>query len=144
MIGGASVRHFMNIRYLGEGRVRPIGAVLAPAVGMSALAIAGILVGSQVKAKSKVADYPVEYAKVADIMAKRCAPCHSTHPTDDQFRVAPVGIAFDRPGEIKQYASRIKARAVESDQMPFNNKTGMTEQERAELGRWIEDGALVK
>jgi uncharacterized membrane protein len=144
MVGGAGVRHFMNIRYLGEGRVRPTGAFLAPAALTAALTIAGVIVASQFKATTKVADYPVDYPKVADIMAKRCAPCHSTHPTDDVYKVAPLGIMFDRPAEVKRYASRIHARAVESDQMPLNNKTGMTEQERAELGRWIEDGAIVR
>jgi uncharacterized membrane protein len=144
MVGGAGIRHFMNIRYLGGGLVRPPAAVLAPAIGMAGIAVAGILVISHVKVESKIADYPVSYAKAADIISKRCAPCHSSAPTDDQFKVAPVNVRFDKPDEIQLMAPRIKARAVDSDQMPFNNKTGMTTQERAELGRWILDGAATK
>jgi uncharacterized membrane protein len=32
---------------------------------------------------------------------------------------------------------------VTRDDMPFNNKTGMTDEERAQLGRWILDGAQL-
>jgi uncharacterized membrane protein len=141
MVGGAGIRHYMNIRYLGNGLVRTPAAVLAPAAGMAGIAVAGLLIISRVKIESKIADYPVPYAKAADIISKRCAPCHSSAPTDDQFKVAPVNVRFDKPDEIQLMAPRIKARAVDSDQMPFNNKTGMTVQERAELGRWILDGA---
>jgi len=144
MVGGAGIRHFMNIRYLGDGLVRPPAAVFAPAIGMAGIALVGLLGVSRIKVESKIADYPVSYAKASDIISKRCTPCHSASPTDDQFTVAPVNIRFDKPDEIQLMAPRIKARAVDSDQMPFNNKTGMTTQERAELGRWIVDGATLK
>ncbi|MEO8706250.1 MAG: urate hydroxylase PuuD, partial [Kofleriaceae bacterium] len=144
MVGGAGVRHFMNIRYIGHGKTRPVGAFLAPTAAMAGLSIAGILVVSNLKAKTNIADYPVAYAKAVDIISRRCLPCHSSHPTDDQFTVAPVNIRFDKPDEVKLMAPRIRARAVDSDQMPFNNKTGMTLVERAELGRWIDDGAVLK
>ncbi len=141
MVGGAAVRHMMNIRYLGGGKVRPAGAVIAPAVAMGGIALAGVIVVSHLKKPSKIADYPVPYARAADIISRRCMPCHSSHPTDDVFKTAPANVRFDKPDEVKLMAPRIMARAVESDQMPFNNKTGITEQERAELGRWIVDGA---
>jgi uncharacterized membrane protein len=144
MVGGASVRHMMNIRYLGAGKVRPAAAVLAPAAAMGGIALAGVLVISHMKKQSKIADYPVPYARAADIISKRCAPCHSASPTDDQFKIAPANVRFDKPDEVQLMKARIMARAVESDQMPFNNKTGITEQERAELGRWILDGAQLQ
>ena len=144
MVGGAGVRHFMNVRYLGAGVTRRTGAFLGPTLAMATIGITGIMVVSHLKKPSKLAADPVPYAKAADIVAKRCAPCHSANPTDDQFKSAPVGVRFDKPDEIQLMAKRIMARAVDSDQMPFNNKTGMTDQERAELGRWIVDGANVK
>jgi uncharacterized membrane protein len=144
MVGGAGIRHFMNVRYLGEGRTRPVGAFIAPTLGMAGIAVAGMLVVSRMKETTPFADYPVPYARAAEIVAKRCATCHSSHPTDDQFTVAPVNIRFDKPDEVKLMAPRIMARAVETDQMPFNNKTHMTAEERAELGRWIADGARIE
>ena len=49
---------------------------------------------------------------------------------------------FDSLAEVRQWAPRIKARTIDSNDMPFMNKTAMTDQERASLGRWLAgDGA---
>jgi uncharacterized membrane protein len=40
-----------------------------------------------------------------------------------------------------RWAPRVKALSVDSQAMPFMNKTGMTPEERAVVGRWIEAGA---
>jgi uncharacterized membrane protein len=141
MVGGAGVRHFMNVRYRGEGKTLPTSAFLAPTAVMASVAIVGILVVSNIKRPSKIADYPVTYARAAEIVAKRCLPCHSAHPTDPEFPVAPVNVRFDNPDEVKLMSPRMMNRAVENDAMPFNNRTGMLPEERAELGRWIVDGA---
>ena len=50
---------------------------------------------------------------------------------------------LDTPAQIKHHAPRIQIRAVDQQNMPFNNKTGMTAAERGELGRWIADGAQL-
>ncbi|MBS1123017.1 MAG: rane protein [Deltaproteobacteria bacterium] len=142
IVGGAGIRHFMNTRYLGHGVTRPAGAFIAPTIGMAGIALAGLLVVSNVEQSTHLAAYPVSYARAAEIIAQRCAPCHSSHPTDPQFPIAPLNLKFDRPDEVQRMAARINARAVDTDQMPFNNRTGMLPQERAELGRWIADGAL--
>ena len=75
---------------------------------------------------------------------QRCLTCHSSRPTDSQFTVAPAGVMFDTPGQIKARADRILERAVISKTMPFGNKTGITDEERALLGRWVEQGASVE
>ena len=56
----------------------------------------------------------------------------------------PAGVLFDTPAQIKARADRILERAVISKTMPFGNKTGMTDEERALLGRWVEQGANVE
>ena len=43
MIGGAGIRHFMNIRYRGGGVQLPTIAWLAPAFGMAGIALVGLL-----------------------------------------------------------------------------------------------------
>ena len=50
---------------------------------------------------------------------------------------------FDTPEQIQRMAARIKERAVISKTMPFGNKTGITDDERALLGAWIDQGAKV-
>lgn len=145
MIGGAGVRHFMNARYLGAGRELPVGAWLAPAVAMGGFALAGLLVLSRVGDKEAPRhEQPVPFERAAEIVRKRCARCHSAAPTDDTWRVAPNNVMFDRPDQLELMAPRIYERAVRTEGMPLNNKTMMTLEERAELGRWIEDGASIE
>lgn len=86
----------------------------------------------------------VSFSRVKKIIGTRCSVCHAAHPTEAGFTSAPLGIAFDTPAEIKKYAARIKAQAVDSQAMPLGNMTHMTNAERVLLGRWIEQGAHIK
>jgi uncharacterized membrane protein len=145
MIGGAGVRHFMNVRYLGGGAQKPTSAWLAPAFVMAGVAVVGLLVISNIKAAPTIViDHPVNFARAQEIIVTRCVPCHSAHPTEAQFPVAPNNIMFDRAESIRSMAPRIKARAVEAKTMPFLNRTHITEMERAELGAWIDAGAKLE
>jgi len=75
------------------------------------------------------------------IITKRCASCHSASPSDDVFIVAPSGVLLDTMSQMQQWAPRIKARSIDSKDMPFLNKSNMTDEERATLGSWIASGA---
>ncbi|KPV48559.1 hypothetical protein SE17_37430, partial [Kouleothrix aurantiaca] len=83
------------------------------------------------------------FVAVRDVIQRRCIQCHAAHPTDTQFTVAPAGVMFDQPEVIQRMAARIKERAVVSKTMPFGNKTNMTDEERALLGAWIDQGAKI-
>jgi uncharacterized membrane protein len=141
LVGGAGVRHFMNIRY---NATRPMW--LAPAIGVGGLAIAGVVLLSRVQAPSARVEtaQPVGFSRAQEIVVHRCVPCHSPHPTDPLFPTAPTNVFFDTPERITAMAPRIKERAVVTRTMPFLNHTQMTDQERAELGDWIDRGALLK
>ena len=144
MVGGAGIRHFMNVRYRGGGLQLPRSAWLFPAFGMGAFAIASLMVVTRLDQKSvPVIDKPVSFNRVQEIVANRCVPCHSAKPSDPMFPAPPVGVMLDTPQQIKMMASRIHLRAVEQQNMPFNNRTGMTPEERGELARWYRDGARI-
>ena len=83
----------------------------------------------------------VAFATVKSIVDQRCAVCHSQSPTQPGFSSPAGGVSFDTPAEIKDKASRIRARAVSSQSMPQGNVTNMTDAERETLGKWIEEGA---
>ena len=83
----------------------------------------------------------VTSAQAITIVQQRCASCHSAAPTDEVFTVAPGGVVLDSLAEIQQWAPRIKARTIDTADMPFMNKTEMSDQERAQLARWIAHGA---
>jgi uncharacterized membrane protein len=71
--------------------------------------------------------------EVLAIVEQRCMSCHSSSPTDDLFTIAPSGVIFDNWQDIERWAPRILARSVQTADMPFLNKTGMTDMERQRL-----------
>lgn len=144
MIGGAGIRHFMNIRYRGGGAELPRGAWLGPAIGFGAFAVAGLMVITRIAPAHTVdSTGPVSFARVQEIMANRCATCHSAHPSDDVFRAPPNNVMLETPEQIQRMAPMIRRRAVEQQNMPLMNKTKITAEERGQLKRWIDDGAKL-
>lgn len=101
---------------------------------------------SQQPAESTVAIAPIAFdtAEIKGIITQRCATCHSVTPTDDMFKVAPNNVMFDTLEQIKRSASRIRVRSVDSQTMPFMNKTNMTNEERTLIGQWIKAGAVIE
>src|SRR5262249_57543731 len=85
----------------------------------------------------------VTFATARAVLQQGCLACHSAFPSDRTFGVAPGGVSFDVPDRVPAFAERIKLRAVVSQTMPLGNKTGMTAEERALLGRWIGQGARL-
>jgi uncharacterized membrane protein len=92
-----------------------------------------------------VLDVPVTvtFADARHVLDRRCGACHSMHPSDNTVIAAPAGVMFDLPQQIRLHAARIRERAVVSRTMPPANKTLITDQERAVLGRWIDQGAII-
>jgi uncharacterized membrane protein len=81
------------------------------------------------------------YAAVQAVVLARCIACHSNAPRVPAFGAAPGGVNFEKPGVLHRYAERIRIRVVETRTMPLGNMTGMTEDERALLARWVAHGA---
>ena len=134
-LGGAAIRHWFNLR--GQGRrnvyILPVAAALL-------LATAFVTVPRDA---ATGADGAAGGARVSDdqafaIMGRRCAACHSADPTMDGFDAPPAGIAFDELEQVVAELARIRRVAVDTTFMPLGNQTGMTDEERATLGRWID------
>jgi uncharacterized membrane protein len=130
----AFVRHYFNLRHRGWN-VWPILAV-------GAAALAGIAWAIRPQHATPAASAaPVSFARAQAIVQQRCVTCHSAEPTRAGFDAPPKGVAFDTPEQIVSQAQLIERWAVQSKAMPLGNATGMTDQERAELGAWIAAGA---
>ena len=86
---------------------------------------------------------PVPLTRVHSIIQARCITCHSAAPAITTYGPAPGGAKFDTPEAIRSMAERIKIRAVTTKTMPLANQTLITEEERALLGRWIDQGAKL-
>jgi uncharacterized membrane protein len=135
---GVAVRHYFNIR---KQNPKSIWILPASALGMVALAV--YTAPASTASTSMAPLGPVAFSKVREIIAGRCTQCHSVTPSDDIFKAPPNGIVFDTPEQIRGMSERIKVRAVELKTMPLINKTGMTEEERAILGAWVNSGATI-
>ena len=138
-VAGASVRHAMI------GRGSSSRWALLPA----ALALAGAMFFSipgavAARTPTAAADSVPPFHAVRTVIAQRCQPCHSQYQSDRTLGPVPGGVTFDTPESIARLAARIRVRAVETRTMPLANKTGMTEEERALLARWISAGAPLR
>jgi uncharacterized membrane protein len=133
---GVSIRHFFNRRHFGEFRHEFlfIGAMLF---------VAATLIATYSRPKPSVAG-STSFAVVQAIVDRHCIMCHSPQPTHAGFTAPPAGVVLDTPDHIAQFAPRIYDMAVASKTMPLGNETGMTDQERAELGAWIKAGAKTR
>lgn len=138
-VGGAGARHFLNIRFTFEAWKPAFAAIVIASLGAVTLIVAKV----QPQAAPVVSGERVSFTTVELVIGQRCVPCHSANPTDKSPPLPPPGIRFDTADEIKTFAERIKARAVVSRTMPLNNKTGMTDEERDLLARWLMQGARI-
>ena len=134
---GVSIRHFFNLKHIGQRRYEflAVGAVLF---------VATAVVATQVRAKTQAPSDAVAFSTVQGVVQHHCVMCHSPTPTHPGFTAPPNGVTFDTPGHIAQFAPRIYEQAVATTNMPLGNETGMTDQERAQLGAWIKAGAKTR
>lgn len=142
---GAGIRHFLNIK-TPFSRLS-FATAIAAAFGLffyTAPQTTPVAAQPNTQSSGAPVAEKVSFAEVNTIIQQRCVSCHSANPTDDIFKTAPQGAMYDTPEQIQAYAALIKSRAVDSKTMPLGNKTNMTDEERATLGRWIAEGAQIK
>jgi len=132
----AVARQFFVLRH--RGITRPailIGSVAATVV------LAVLIAPRPASVVEPTLDGDALATRAQGIIREHCAACHAAEPTDKAFAVAPGGVLLDSVDAMVQWAPRIKARSVDSHDMPLMNKTGMTLEERAIVGRWVDAGA---
>lgn len=137
---GVAARHYFNLR--NRGRPSPW---LLPAAAAGVVALGLVTAPKRpAPASASSAEGRVSFGDVRVVIARRCASCHSSAPTDPAFPVAPLGLVLDTPRQIQTQADRIYALTVVSQIMPLGNLTGMTPEERELLGSWIRAGARLR
>lgn len=132
------VRHWFNTKHTGakpDWRLWPAAAV--PIMLAAVLTLLG-------QPHISAATGTVTFAEVRHIVSTRCAVCHAARPTFDGIEEAPKGVMLDTAARIAALAPQIYQQAVVQRAMPLNNLTGITEQERRMLARWVQDGAKTE
>ncbi len=137
---GAATRHAFNLRNAG----RPASWLL-PAAALAMIALGYVVAGSRAAGGGLGAGVSgaADFASAREIIVARCTVCHAAQPAHRLFDAPPAGIILESPEQMRSWAERIAATAVESRVMPLGNFTDMTDEERRLLGRWIEAGARV-
>jgi uncharacterized membrane protein len=134
MLAGAAIRQFFVLRHgfkLGRNR-HPLPYALA-----GVALILGVIVWlkpAPAPAFSAEASTPVSYAQLQPVLAQHCYMCHG-----EQLQMK--NVRLDSPALVQRNAQAIYQQAVVSKLMPMNNATGITEEERALIGRWFLGGA---
>jgi uncharacterized membrane protein len=132
-LGAAAVlvRHFFNLRHKGR---------IAPGYPVAALLLM-LLVAWLIAPAAPKAGEAVSFAQVRKVMDARCVSCHSPVPTQPGFAQPPGNIMLDTPDRVRTLAARINQQVVSGKVMPPGNLTGITDEERELIGRWVAQGA---
>ena len=136
VVASAGIKHYWNLLDRGVKRTWVLVVSILSLVFMS-VAI------SPAFEDTLDAAIPASFDEANAVIQARCVQCHSANPTDDQWPAAPNGVMYDTPEQIQAMSDKIMTRAVRTKTMPQGNKTGMTEEERTILKRWILQGAQI-
>jgi uncharacterized membrane protein len=129
----AAARWYFVLRHSNRQNILiPIGVVIATLLLIYAMADK-----KQAEPVDMSSAALVGQAEVETIINTHCVGCHSSKPTDAIFTIAPAGVMLNDYASMLRWMPAIKARVVDSHNMPLMNKTNMTQQERDTLGLWI-------
>ena len=137
-IAGASFRHIMIC-----GTKATAWAVAAASLSWVGAVIL-TLQPAPPTAGGVVSGKHIPFERVRSIITSRCVVCHAEKPADLTFGPKPAGVSFETSERIHALADRILFRAVTTQTMPLANKTGITPEERAILGQWVNQGASLQ
>lgn len=136
--GGIGARHMMLL----FDRATPVGAPWAAAVAPVAAAVLVLgflsLPRGEAPAPSQA---PVPFSVVRGIVDLRCLSCHARVPSDRTFAGPAGGLSFDTDEQIAGRAALLKTSTATTRSMPPGNSTRITDEERALLARWVDEGA---
>ncbi|MCE4558141.1 urate hydroxylase PuuD [Roseateles cellulosilyticus] len=122
MAAGVAVRVFFVKRHKGVNDWR--------AVAVAVVLMAGLITWlAPSPPTTAAATAPVSAAQVQAVVAERCLMCH-------QGAAAQKGVRLDSAEGLAAHRAQVYQQVVVQRAMPMNNATGITDDERALIGRW--------
>ena len=144
---GMWIRHFFNLRHQGEFKPMVLGSgiaaffvlVLVTAPWPETTTINTNMVDNQTAGSVNDQNRRpvISDTDALTIVTTHCQSCHAVNPTAG-FTAAPAGVVLETLADVQQYKDQIYAQSVASQAMPLGNLTQMTNEERMQLGQWIE------
>ena len=140
MFSGAAIRQYFVMRH-GYKHGRTGNPWPYAAVGV--VAILGVIVwlAPTVKTVAKPSEKPISIqiatpygakpvsAEITNIIEKRCLMCHGE-------QVQMKNVRLDSAENLQKNAAMVYQQVIVTKQMPMNNSTGLTDEERQKLGEW--------
>jgi uncharacterized membrane protein len=126
-LAGALVRLWFVARHQGPA---PAWTLVA---GLALVGVVMIMLVPRPAVEAK----PVDFSEVKQVLDRRCLACHAEKPTFQGLAEAPKGFKVDTRERIEAQRLLIHQQTVLSRAMPPANVTGMTDEERALLDRWV-------
>jgi len=138
MLGGAAIRQFFVVRHrfkLGNAR-NPIPYAL---FGIAVLGLTIVWMKPEPAAAPApgAAVQKVSFGDVQRVLEQRCYMCHGA-------QVQMKNVRLDSSDQVAAHAQAVYQQVVVTKIMPMNNATGITDAERALIGKWFEGGASTK
>ncbi|WP_213955436.1 MULTISPECIES: urate hydroxylase PuuD [unclassified Variovorax] len=138
MLGGAAIRQFFVVRH--RFKLGNAGNPLPYALfGIAVLGLTIVWMKPEPAAAPApgAVEQKVSFGEVQKVLEQRCYMCHGTAMQMKNVRV-------DSPDQVAAHAQGIYQQVVVTKIMPMNNATGITDAERALIGKWFEGGAPTK
>jgi uncharacterized membrane protein len=137
MLAGALIRQFFVQRHgYHLGRARNPWPFAAVGVVLIAAVIAAMAPWGAKDVAPLAQASPATFAQVKSVMDQRCLSCHGE-------QVQMKNVRLDTPEYIKLHAQNIYQQVSVTQQMPMNNATGITAEERQWVASWYLAGAKV-
>jgi uncharacterized membrane protein len=126
-LAGALIRLWFVARHRGRA---PLWTLVA---GMTLLGVVLVMLVPRPPGSAE----PAKLSEVRRVLEERCLACHAEKPTFQGLPEAPKGVKLDTPERIEAMRLLIHQQTVLSRAMPPANVTGMTDEERTLLDRWV-------
>ncbi|MFN3854080.1 MAG: urate hydroxylase PuuD [Phreatobacter sp.] len=133
LITGALVQHTINRHDAGDDWHRYGWAVPTAAFAL----VCAIFVTAQRPSLNLAAAGQVGEAQAVQIASRHCQSCHARRPANEAFSEPPKGVILESASDLRRFSAGIMQQTVQSRAMPLGNATGMTEEERAQLGAFL-------
>jgi uncharacterized membrane protein len=132
IISGALIRHMLN-RVEAGGDWNSYGWTLP----VAAMALITAIYVTAPQPRTVSAGPAVTDLEAHGIIAKHCLMCHARHPSHPAFKEPPKNVALETTADMRRFGQQIYMQTVQNRAMPLGNQTGMTDDERDALGRWV-------
>jgi uncharacterized membrane protein len=133
LLSGGVIRHVLNRIEAGDDWNAYSWGLPAAAITL----MAAIYVTAPQPRAGTAAAGAVSDGEALAISQKHCVACHARAPVHPAFKEPPKNMPLETVPELRRFAQQIYLQTVQNRAMPLGNQSGMTEEERAALGRWV-------